>query len=130
MDSKKSVLVIDDDRVSGYATASILTHHGYTTFLAEGAAEGLNLALKERPALVILDIYMPFMDGWDVLARLKQDLRTKSIPVVMLTSADTIKSVDMAFDLGARDYLTKPVRGIRLLDKVRRILSAGKEISN
>lgn len=119
----KKVMVVDDEMDIRFLASAILRNHDYSVVTAEDAPEALSIAGIEHPDLILLDVYMPSSDGWDVLIKLKQNAQTKNIPVVMLTAADTIKSMDLAFDLGAKDYLTKPVEPEKLLSKVAQYLS-------
>ena len=111
------VLVIDDDPVQRDLMRRFLGREGFHVLAASGGEEGLRLARHARPAAITLDVMMPDMDGWGVLAALKADAALCSIPVIMLTMVD---DPDRGFMLGAADYATKPVnRGhlTRLLKK-------------
>lgn len=123
MESNKGrILVIDDDKEVHHMLSVILTNHGYRVISAEDPIQGFRLASEEQPDLVILDIYMPGMDGLDVLARLRRSQGASRVPVLMLTAADTFKDINLAFDLGAADYLTKPIDFSRLLGKINELL--------
>jgi signal transduction histidine kinase/CheY-like chemotaxis protein len=111
------VLVIDDDPVQRDLMRRFLGREGFHVLAAAGGEEGLRLARHARPAAITLDVMMPDMDGWSVLAALKADPGLSSIPVIMLTMVD---DPERGFLLGASDYATKPVnRGhlTRLLRK-------------
>jgi signal transduction histidine kinase/CheY-like chemotaxis protein len=103
-----SVLVIDDDPAARDLIARTLANEGYRIELTASGAEGLSAARERRPDVITLDVLMPGMDGWAVLAALKSDPATADIPVIMLTISD---SEDMGFALGAAAYLTKPIEG-------------------
>ena len=121
-DSKYKVLVIDDDPNSQDMMRRILSKQDYGIFQATSGKEGLELAEKYVPDLITLDVIMPGMDGWEVLAQLKENEKTKNIPVIMLSLVD---DPDLGFSLGATDYLTKPVNWNKLSDilKKHQILS-------
>ncbi|MEA2465725.1 MAG: hypothetical protein QOJ98_3472 [Acidobacteriota bacterium] len=105
------VLVIDDDPLQRDLMQRYLRKEGYTVRTASGGAHGLRLARKLRPAAITLDVMMPDMDGWTVLAALKADIALRDIPVIMLTMVD---DPVRGFTLGASDYATKPVNRRRL----------------
>jgi CheY-like chemotaxis protein/signal transduction histidine kinase len=100
------VLVIDDDAEAREMLQRYLDKSGYQVEIAGGGEEGLRLAKKAQPDLIILDVMMPNMDGWEVLSLLKADPELTSIPVVILSMMED-KSV--AYSLGASDYLLKPI---------------------
>ncbi|HEX8253845.1 MAG TPA: response regulator, partial [Thermoanaerobaculia bacterium] len=100
------VLVIDDDPLQRDLMERYLRKEGYTVRTASGGAHGLRLAQKLHPAAITLDVMMPDMDGWTVLAALKADLALREVPVIMLTMVD---DPVRGFTLGASDYATKPV---------------------
>jgi len=105
------VLVIDDDAMQRDLMQRYLRKEGFTVQTAKGGAEGLRLARQLLPAAITLDVMMPDMDGWSVLAALKEDEMLRDIPVIMLTMVD---DPARGFTLGASDYATKPVNPRRL----------------
>jgi signal transduction histidine kinase/DNA-binding response OmpR family regulator/Skp family chaperone for outer membrane proteins len=116
---QSTVLVIDDDPVVHDLMARFLTKEGMRVVVASSGEEGLSLARSERPAVITLDVMMPGMDGWTVLARLKADPELSSIPVVMVTMTDDRRT---GYALGASEYLTKPIDPSRLTAALRRQL--------
>ncbi len=116
----KKVLVIDDDRSIRDLLSLHLANRGYEVAVAEDAVVGGRLALSAKPALIIVDVNMPYLDGPDFVAALKGDPETKDIPVVFLTSEDDMH--DRAGRLGAFACLTKPIMADRLLDVVARAI--------
>lgn len=122
MPEKIKVLVIDDDEGVVKIVQILLEDHGYEVQAATTAHEGLAALRRWQPDLVFLDIYMPNMNGFDLLAYLRKDTSVKPPRVIMLTSADTIKSTEMAFGLGADAYLMKPIKPDRILAKVKELV--------
>ena len=112
-----SVLVIDDDPAARAITHRALTREGYAVIEAADGETGLRLARERRPDLITLDVLMPGMDGWAVLAALKADPEVSSIPVILQT---IVEDRNMGFALGAAEYLTKPIERKRLAALVRR----------
>ena len=84
--------------------------------------EGLRLAATNRPHVILLDVLMPGMDGWETCTRLKSDPETESIPVILLTGATDLDLTDHAMAVGASDVLTKPCSPGRLLETVQKVL--------
>ncbi len=101
-----TILVIDDDPAARQLLARMLQKEGFQVLLASGGEEGLALARSERPDVITLDVLMPGLDGWGVLAALKSDPELAAIPVVMATVTD---DRHLGFSLGAAEYLAKPV---------------------
>lgn len=102
------ILLIDDSRLIAPVAKTILTKRGHEVILAQDGLAGLEAAKSERPDMILLDLIMPVMDGYQVCEKLKQEDSTKEIPVIMLTSkaepADKVKGLEM----GALDYMAKP----------------------
>jgi signal transduction histidine kinase/CheY-like chemotaxis protein len=111
------VLVVEDDRRSANLLRVQLERAGYAVTVTGDGAEGLALAQRLRPRAVILDIVLPGLDGWDLLARLKGDAATAAIPVVVVSILD---ERDAGFALGAAEYLIKPVSRDALLEALDR----------
>ncbi|HVW83730.1 MAG TPA: response regulator, partial [Bryobacteraceae bacterium] len=112
-----TVLIIDDDPVARHLIAHVVRREGFDAASASDGESGLQLARQIQPALITLDVMMPHMDGWTVLAAIKADAQLKDIPVVMLTMVD---DRNLGFTLGAADYLIKPVARDQLTSLLRR----------
>jgi signal transduction histidine kinase/CheY-like chemotaxis protein len=110
-----TVLVVDDNPVARDLLSRHLERDGYQVRKVPDAREAVNAARKYRPAVITLDVLMPYMDGWSVLSALKQDPDLASIPVVMVTITD---DKNLGFSLGAVEYLRKPVRQGQLLSVI------------
>ena len=111
------VLVIDDDLAQRDLMRRFLRSEGFCVRTARGGHEGLRLARQMRPVAITLDVMMPGMDGWSVLAALKADPALRDVPVIMLTMVD---DPERGFTLGAADYATKPVNRQRLSKILRK----------
>ncbi len=116
------VLVIEDEASARDLIQRSLVKGGYRVALAANGAEGLDSAQRLQPAVITLDVMMPGMDGWAVLAALKNNPTTRDIPVVMATIVD---DKNLGFALGATDYLTKPIDWQRLATVIRRNVHHG-----
>ncbi len=136
-DQKYKILVIEDDQTISNVVELNLKLDGYEVYLASDGEEGLRLIEEILPDLVILDVMMPKVDGWEVLMLMRQKEETKDIPVIMLTAISDEQSKVMGLRGGADDYVSKPFSPLELtarvkviLDRVgkaRSIAAAGKE---
>lgn len=110
MDEKEgTVLVIDDSPASAYQLFGVLgdTYH---VLVATRGSEGIDLAVAQAPDLILLDVVMPELSGYEVCTRLKKDARTQNIPIIFVTARDDADDEEHGLSLGAIDYLTKPLR--------------------
>ena len=122
MDRKKKILIVDDERDIVKALMIRLQSNGYDVIAAFDGAQGLFMANKEIPDLVILDIRMPAGDGFSVGGILRQSDRTHRIPIIFLTGSPETNAEERAMGLGARFYIKKPYDPEELLDAVKRAL--------
>ena len=111
------MLVIDDDPTQRDLIQRFLSKEGFCVRTAARGETGLRLARQLRPAAITLDVMMPGMDGWAVLAALKADRELRDIPVIMLTMVD---DPDRGFALGAAEFATKPVDRARLSEILKK----------
>ncbi|MBT8061360.1 MAG: response regulator, partial [Gammaproteobacteria bacterium] len=114
-----TILVIDDDTTSLDLTERILKKRGYSVIKATSGPKGIELASKKKPDLVVLDVIMPGMDGWQVLDQLKASEVTKSIPIVMQSM---LSERELGLAKGADDYLTKPIDKAKLTGAIHQLL--------
>jgi len=122
--SGSTVLVVDDDPAVHDVLRLTIAKEGYRLLHAYNGAEALEIAARERPDVITLDVMMPKLDGWSVLGKLKSDPKLASIPVIMLTIVD---ERTMGYSLGAAEYMTKPVDRNRLLELLRRFAGRAGE---
>ena len=113
------VLVIDDQQANVRMVGALLTRAGYQVLPALGGKEGLEQAQAQTPDVVLLDMRMPGMDGFEVMARLREEPGTRDLPVIFLTADDDRDNLVRAFATGAIDYVTKPFVAEELLARVR-----------
>jgi class 3 adenylate cyclase len=112
------ILVVDDNRVNRLLLGRALEQLGHTVTFAENGREGLEALRQRRVDLVLLDIEMPEMDGYQVLEALAADPRLRDVPVVMMSSVEEVDSVARCIEMGAEDYLFKPVNPVLLRARV------------
>ena len=117
-----SLLVIDDDEILIKAIRPILIAHGCSVLTAGTGEEGLQIAISQKPDMIILDVFLPKMKGRDVCKALKANEATKSIPVVFMTAKDSDEDIRAEREAGAAAHLTKPLQPKRLISTIRAIL--------
>lgn len=117
------VLVIDDEPDVLLLCKLNLEHAGHEVLGALEAAEGLALAREARPDVVVLDLMLPAMDGYQVLAALQEDAATRDLPVVILTAKAQMKDRMRCWEDGASDFVTKPFPPEQLLDSLDRVMA-------
>ncbi len=122
----KKILVVDDDPTILTIAEMILRKAGYDVICAKSGLECLAHLTQNPPDLLLLDIIMPFMDGLETLRRIRNEMRLAELPVILLTGESDLGTVQAAKDLGATDYILKPIKQDLLLAKLEQRLSAGK----
>jgi len=105
--NKKKILIIEDEATLQKSLTEFLIAENFVVISALDGEKGVELARRELPDLVLLDIVLPKKDGYEVLTDLKQDEKTKYIPVILLTNLESAEDVDKAFEKGASTYLVK-----------------------
>ena len=113
------IMAIDDNTINLRLLKSILEPQGYTTMTALSAEEAFRLFKKERPELILLDVVMPVMDGFETALRIKKSPGYKEIPIIFLTALNETKDIVKGFDAGGVDYVTKPFNPPELLARIR-----------
>jgi len=120
----KKILVIEDEATLQKALNEVLSEEGYEVVSSLDGLRGLELAKEEIPDLILLDIILPKMDGFEVLKKIKEDDKTSQIPVIILTNLSDINDIQKALDLGATTYLVKADFHIEdVLKKIEKVLN-------
>lgn len=123
MSAKKKILLVDDSATALLMEKTMLGST-YDLVTAKDGAEALKVALRELPDLILLDVVMPRMDGFEVCRVLRGIEATRTIPIIMVTTRGEGKNVEAGFANGANDYVTKPINSAELLAKIQRHLGA------
>ena len=113
------ILIVDDVSDNIQVAMNILREEGYQFSFATDGIEALNLVEKEKFDLILLDVMMPQIDGFEVCKRIKEKKRNRNTPIIFLTAKADVDSIEKAFDLGAVDYLTKPFHASELLARTK-----------
>jgi two-component system phosphate regulon response regulator PhoB len=125
--AKRRVLVVDDEKDLVDLISYNLTRGGYEVLTSHSGSEALEIARRDMPDLVVLDLMLPGLDGTEVARRLKGDSRTAAIPIVMLTARSEETDVVVGLTLGADDYVTKPFSMKILLARINTVLRRGEQ---
>ena len=124
----KTILVIEDEAQTRKVLLNSLQFEGFKAIEADNGKKGLQLARKKHPDLIVCDIMMPEMDGYQVLSALRQQLSTIAIPVIFLTAKVSMVDLRLGMNLGAEDYLTKPCTIERFLTAIKTRLKRKEEL--
>ena len=119
------ILYVEDNDDNVYMLKNRLTRAGFTVVIATNGVQGVAMAASEHPDLIIMDLTLPDMDGWEATQRIKADPATTHIPIVALTANAMTGDREKAIAAGCDDFDTKPVEMPRLLDKIRALAPAG-----
>jgi phosphate regulon transcriptional regulator PhoB len=122
------VLVVEDERDVADLIRYNLTKEGYDVVVSPTGSDALKQAREVHPDLVLLDIMVPQLNGWEVCRRLKQDVETKNIPVIMVTGRVEEGDKVLGFEMGADDYVTKPFSPRELLARIRAVARRGRPV--
>ena len=123
-----TILIIEDEIQTKKVLLDSLRFEGFTAIAAANGKTGLDLAKKHRPNLIVCDIMMPEMDGYEVLSALREHRSTTAIPIIFLTAKVTTSDLRLGMDLGAEDYLTKPCTVDRLLTAIDARLRRNRQL--
>lgn len=119
------ILYVEDNDDNVFMLKRRLTRAGYSVVVATDGAQGVAMAASERPDLVLMDLSLPVLDGWEATRRIKSAAETRHIPVIALTAHAMSGDEEKARAAGCDDFDTKPVELDRLLAKIRALLPAG-----
>jgi CheY-like chemotaxis protein len=118
----KKILVVDDSATIHMMIRMVLGKDRYTLVTATDGREAVDKAHAERPDLIVMDVIMPHMTGFEACRELRRNDDTKEIPVILVTTRGEPASVQQGFECGCSDYVTKPINGLELLSKVQSYL--------
>ena len=120
----KRILIVEDDRLSMTLLSDFLSAHGYSALKTSEGLEAINLARDEQPDLILMDIRLPGISGFEVTRLLKQDNQTKAVPIIAVTAFATLGDETKALESGCAAYITKPVNVDELLRTIEFFLSS------
>lgn len=116
------ILLVEDNEMNRDMLSRRLTRKGYEVVIAVDGQEGIDMACSEAPDLILMDMSLPVIDGWEATRHLKSEPQTEGIPVIALTAHAMAGDREKAVEAGCNDYDTKPIELPRLLDKIEALL--------
>ena len=120
------ILLVEDNEMNRDMLSRRLARRGFEVLIAENGQSGVELTVSEKPDLVLMDMSLPVMDGWEATRRLKADPNTSAIPIIALTAHAMASDREMALEAGCDDYDSKPVDLTRLVRKIEQLLTASR----
>ena len=123
--SRKKILIVDDSATTLMMEQMVLRGQMYEIVTAKNGREAVAAAAAEQPDLILLDVVMPEMNGFEACRRIRQQESTRDVPIIMVTTKGEEQNVETGFESGCNDYITKPINGAELLTKVRGFLDDG-----
>ncbi len=117
--TRKKILVVDDSKTALFMESMILKKGHYDLVTADDGEEAVQKAVHEQPDLILMDVVMPRMTGFEACRELRKREATKAIPIILVTTRGEGSNVETGYQSGCTDYVTKPIDGLVLLSKVR-----------
>jgi two-component system, cell cycle response regulator DivK len=118
------ILLVEDNEMNRDMLSRRLIRNGHEVFIATDGQQGVDMALSERPDIILMDMSLPVIDGWEATRRIKANDATRGVPVIALTAHAMSDDRDKAMEVGCDDYDTKPVELPRLLGKIAALLKS------
>jgi two-component system, cell cycle response regulator DivK len=123
----KRILIVEDNEMNRDVLSRRLQRHGFAVLVATDGLDGLEVAKRARPDLILMDLGMPDIDGWECARRLKAETPTTAIPIIALTAHAMLDDRQRALEAGCDDFDTKPINFVGLLEKMNRLLQPAVE---
>jgi len=127
---RKKILVVDDDKKSRYLVSFLLEKEGFKVIMATNGLEGIEAARKQQVDLIIMDIKMPKMDGYETTRRIRRLKKYKSIPIIALTSYAITEDKEKVIKAGCTEYMSKPITPETFISEIKKFLEVKDEKSN
>jgi DNA-binding response OmpR family regulator len=122
MAAKKKILIVDDSKTALLIQTMLLKRESYDVVTAADGEEGIAKALAERPDLILLDVVMPRLGGFEALKRLRAEAATRETPILLVTTRGEAENIEAGYAAGCSDYVTKPIDASELVAKIKRFL--------
>jgi DNA-binding response OmpR family regulator len=120
--ASRKILLVDDSETVLQMEQMILAKSSYELILARDGEEGVAKALTTQPDLILMDVVMPKMNGFEAVKQLRENAQTRSVPIVMVTSKAEAESMETGYQTGCSDYIIKPIDRLELVTKVKNLL--------
>lgn len=121
---RQKILIVDDSSTTLLMEQMLLQGGPFDLITAMDGQQAVEKALAERPDLILLDVVMPVMNGFEACRKLRSEAQTKTIPIIMVTTRDDERLMGVGFESGCNDFVGKPLKGPELLTKIRKYLPA------
>ena len=118
----KRIMVVDDSPTERAYIENLLKKKGYEVLLVDSGEKAIERSKADQPDLILMDVVMPKMNGFDACKRIRQEATTKDIPIIMVTTRGEPENVEIGFASGCNDYITKPINSLELLAKLDNFL--------
>ncbi|MBI4655433.1 MAG: response regulator [Elusimicrobia bacterium] len=122
---KKKILIVEDSRSITGVLKEVLEQEGYTVFVTHDGIDGIRIAKREKPDIVLLDLLLPKISGYEILDMIKKDNSTRHVPVLIISTLDTPESVEKSKLCGAKNFIKKPYNLDDLLAEIKNTLRQG-----
>ena len=122
-----SILIVEDNEMNRDMLSRRLERQGYSVVTAIDGEQGHKMGVSESPDLILMDVGLPDIDGWEVTRLLKTDEKARRIPIIALTAHALVSDREKAFEAGCDDYDTKPVDFVRLTEKIKKLIAEKRE---
>ena len=122
MVAARKILLVDDSETILQMEQMILAKNAYEIITARDGEEGVAKALKNKPDLILMDVVMPKMNGFEAVRQLRENQQTSTVPIVMVTSKAEAESMEAGYVSGCNDYIIKPIDSLELLTKVKNLI--------
>ncbi len=119
---RKKILLVDDAETILMMERMILTKAGYDFVTAHDGQEAVAKAAAEQPDLILMDVVMPRMNGFEACKQIRANDATKAIPIILVTTRGEAESIESGYGSGCNDYVTKPINGLEMVSKVKSVL--------
>ncbi|MBN1961152.1 MAG: response regulator [Deltaproteobacteria bacterium] len=119
----KKILLVDDSNTVLLMERMLLANEGYELLTASNGREAIIKATEEKPDLILLDVVMPEVSGFEACKQIRAQESTREIPIIMVTTRSEATNVQIGFESGCNDYVTKPINGVELITKVKNHIS-------
>ena len=120
--TRKKILLVDDSNTILMMEKMILSKYPYDLVTASDGDEAVEKALRERPDLILMDVVMPRMNGFEACRRIREDESIGDTPIIMVTTRGEVDNIETGFESGCNDYVTKPINGPELIAKLQNYL--------
>ncbi len=122
MGGNKKILIVDDSKTALMMSQMILRNKPFEVVTANNGLEAVEKAVSDQPDLILMDLCMPEMDGFEAVKEIRARGETNAIPIIMVTTKGEAESVELGYETGCNDYVTKPVSSVELVSKINNLI--------